>query len=71
GRIVEKKARVASFKAFGPTCDTLDVLHYLIELPEDVAAGDWIEFQQLGAYSCALRTAFNGFYPDTFVEIRS
>ncbi len=71
GRIVEKTARVASFKAFGPTCDTLDVLHYLIDLPEDIAAGDWIEFQQLGAYSCALRTAFNGFYPDTFVEIRA
>jgi ornithine decarboxylase len=71
GGIVEKTARVASFKAFGPTCDTLDVLHYLIELPEDIAAGDWIEFQQLGAYSCALRTAFNGFYPDTFVEVRA
>jgi ornithine decarboxylase len=71
GRIVEKTSRIASFKAFGPTCDTLDVLHYLIELPDDVAAGDWIEFQQLGAYSCALRTGFNGFYPDTFVEIRA
>lgn len=71
GRIVEKKARIASFKTFGPTCDSLDVLHYLIELPETVAAGDWIEFQQLGAYSCSLRTGFNGFYPDTFVEIGS
>lgn len=71
GRIVEKTSRIASFKAFGPTCDTLDVLHYLIELPDSVAAGDWIEFQQLGAYSCALRTGFNGFYPDTFVEIRA
>jgi ornithine decarboxylase len=70
GRIVEKKGRIASFKAFGPTCDTLDVLHYLIELPDTIAAGDWIEFQQLGAYSCALRTGFNGFFPDTFVEIR-
>jgi ornithine decarboxylase len=70
GRIVEKQSRIASFKAFGPTCDTLDVLHYLIELPDTIAAGDWIEFQQLGAYSCALRTGFNGFFPDTFVEIR-
>ena len=69
GRIVERTARLAPFKTFGPTCDTLDVLHYLIDLPENVAAGDWIEFQKLGAYSCALRTAFNGFYPDTFVEI--
>jgi ornithine decarboxylase len=69
GRIVEKTGRPAPFKAFGPTCDTLDVLHYLIDLPETIAAGDWIEFQKLGAYSCALRTHFNGFYPDTFVEI--
>ena len=71
GRVAERKSRIASFKAFGPTCDTLDVLHYLIELPDTVAAGDWIEFQQLGAYSCALRTGFNGFHPDTFVEIRA
>lgn len=69
GRIVEKTGRIAPYKAFGPTCDTLDVLHYLIDLPDTIAAGDWIEFQKLGAYSCALRTAFNGFYPDTFVEI--
>jgi ornithine decarboxylase len=69
GRIVEKTGRAAPFKAFGPTCDTLDVLHYQIELPETVASGDWIEFQKLGAYSCALRTAFNGFYPDTFAEV--
>jgi ornithine decarboxylase len=71
GRIVEKAGRVVPFKTFGPTCDTLDVLHYLIDLPDTIAAGDWIEFQKLGAYSCALRTAFNGFYPDTFVEIRA
>ena len=69
GKIVEKTGRVAPFKAFGPTCDTLDVLHYPIDLPETIGVGDWIEFQKLGAYSCALRTAFNGFYPDTFVEI--
>ncbi|NJL72669.1 MAG: type III PLP-dependent enzyme, partial [Candidatus Competibacteraceae bacterium] len=69
GRIVEKTGRLAPYKAFGPTCDALDALHYLIELPENLAAGDWIEFQKLGAYSCALRTAFNGFYPDTFAEI--
>lgn len=69
GRIREKKARPAAFKVYGPTCDSLDVLLYLIDLPETIASGDWIEFQKLGAYSCALRTAFNGFYPDTFVAV--
>ena len=31
--------------------------------------GDWIEIGHIGAYSLALRTHFNGFYPDTFVEV--
>jgi hypothetical protein len=38
--------------------------HYVLEngsLPDTIASGDWIEFQKTGAYSCALRTAFNGF----------
>jgi ornithine decarboxylase len=69
GRIREKKSRPAAFKVYGPTCDSLDVLNYLIDLPDQIAAGDWIEFQKTGAYSCALRTAFNGFYPDAFVAI--
>ena len=68
-RVEEKTARLASFKAFGPTCDSLDVLHYMIDLPQTIADGDWIEFQMLGAYSCSLRTAFNGFYPEQFVEM--
>ena len=71
GSLIEKIAQGQKFKVFGPTCDTLDVLHYEIDIPGDVAAGDWIVFDKLGAYSCALRTAFNGFFPDTFVEVET
>ena len=38
-------------------------------MPETVDTGDWIEIGHIGAYSLSLRTRFNGFYPDTFVEI--
>jgi ornithine decarboxylase len=38
-------------------------------LPETVDTGDWIEIGHIGAYSMSLRTRFNGFYPDTFVEV--
>jgi len=38
-------------------------------LPLDLRAGDWIEFGTIGAYSLSNRTRFNGFYPDTLVEI--
>ena len=31
------------------------------ELPADVGPGDYIEVGMLGAYGCAMRTAFNGF----------
>jgi ornithine decarboxylase len=34
-----------------------------------VDTGDWIEIGHIGAYSLGLRTRFNGFYPDRFVEI--
>ncbi|MFQ5954082.1 MAG: type III PLP-dependent enzyme [Kiloniellales bacterium] len=53
----------------GPTCDSLDVLPLEFELPEDAGEGDWIEVSQCGAYSNALATSFNGFHPETFVEI--
>ncbi len=58
-----------AFTLNGPTCDSLDVLPKSFALPEDAREGDWIEIDQVGAYSNALSTRFNGFYPETFVEV--
>lgn len=66
GEISEK---MDDFTIFGPTCDSMDVLPYTFSLPDDIREGDWIEISQLGAYSNACVTRFNGFYPETFVEI--
>lgn len=57
------------FTIYGPTCDSLDVLPYTVPLPANIREGDWIEFGMLGAYGNAMRTAFNGFWPDTFVTV--
>lgn len=65
----ELSSSLRAFKAFGPTCDSTDVLPYALDLPTDVREGDWIEFGQIGAYSNAMRTSFNGFYPETFVTV--
>ena len=65
----EPSATHQEFTVAGPTCDSLDVLPVPFRLPEDVREGDWIEIEQMGAYASALRTRFNGFYPDTFVEL--
>lgn len=57
------------FVVNGPTCDSLDVLPQRFALPADAREGDWIEVDQVGAYSNALATHFNGFYPETFVTV--
>ena len=49
--------------------NAIDILSRPFYLPETVDTGDWIEIGHIGAYSLALRTHFNGFYPDTFVEV--
>ncbi len=49
------------FSFYGPTCDDLDHMAGPFQLPADVDAGDYIEVGMLGAYGCAMRTAFNGF----------
>ncbi len=64
-----KAGNVVPFKVCGATCDSVDILSRPFWLPETVATGDWIEIGHIGAYSLALRSRFNGFYPDTFVEV--
>jgi len=63
-RLVSKHhtmVRPMDFSFYGPTCDDLDRMAGPFQLPGDVAAGDYIEIGMLGAYGCAMRTAFNGF----------
>lgn len=60
---------VEGFVLNGPTCDSLDVLPGHYELPADAREGDWVEIDQIGAYSNAVATNFNGFHPETFVSV--
>jgi ornithine decarboxylase len=57
----ESRVRLAEFSFYGPTCDDLDHMAGPFSLPADVGPGDYIEIGMLGAYGCAMRTAFNGF----------
>jgi ornithine decarboxylase len=62
-------SEIADFTIFGPTCDSTDVLPHSVALPADIDEGDWIEFGQIGAYSNAMSTRFNGFSTETIVQI--
>lgn len=57
------------FGFYGPTCDSMDVMHGPFLLPADIKEGDWIEVGQLGAYGMTFRTKFNGFYSDRLVAV--
>jgi len=69
GRVLPVPGSNRPFRVYGPTCDTLDVLPRPQMLPEGVGAGDYIVFDTIGAYSAAVRTTFNGFFPDNWVQI--
>lgn len=45
---------------FGPTCDSMDVLSRGVLLPK-MEVGDWMYFQNMGAYTSAAASTFNGF----------
>ncbi|MFO1185678.1 MAG: alanine racemase [Bauldia sp.] len=68
-RTRRKRSEIVPFRVMGATCDSVDILSRPFYLPEKVTDGDWIEIGHIGAYSMALRTHFNGFYPNTFVEV--
>ncbi|MGR3540472.1 MAG: type III PLP-dependent enzyme [Hasllibacter sp.] len=46
---------------FGPTCDSLDRLPGLTEVPSDLAEGDRLLFAGVGAYGSSNVTRFNGY----------
>ena len=63
--------KLVPYRICGATCDSVDILTRPFFLPETIDTGDWIEIGHIGAYSLGLRTHFNGFYPDRFVEIET
>ena len=54
---------------FGPTCDALDTISLAETLPEDLEIGDLLYSQNVGAYTHASSTYFNGFPPAKVVQV--
>ena len=54
---------------FGPTCDGLDVISMTEELPADLERDDLLYSRNIGAYSGATSTYFNGFPPAKIVQV--
>jgi ornithine decarboxylase len=63
-----KRGKTRLCAVFGPTCDALDTISLSEQLP-DLEIGDYLYSENIGAYSAASSTHFNGFPPATVVHV--
>jgi ornithine decarboxylase len=62
GSEVDEHEDLYTSTIFGPTCDSIDVISRSVLLPK-LHIGDWLYFQNMGAYTMAAASSFNGFTP--------
>lgn len=75
-RVVDRhgRNRVGALKpmvAYGPTCDGSDRLPYTLDLPEDVADGDYVEFNLIGAYGREMAARYNGMVSEAVAVVEA
>ncbi|KXN81294.1 Ornithine decarboxylase [Leucoagaricus sp. SymC.cos] len=46
---------------WGPTCDSIDCVSKGLMLPRGIEVGDWLGFENMGAYTVCAASQFNGF----------
>lgn len=46
---------------WGPTCDSIDLICASTTLPDALQVGDWLAFDNMGAYTICAASQFNGF----------
>ncbi|KAI0077813.1 ornithine decarboxylase [Panus rudis PR-1116 ss-1] len=46
---------------WGPTCDSMDCVCPVTQLPSTLEVGDWLAFDNMGAYTVCAASQFNGF----------
>ncbi|KAI0363856.1 ornithine decarboxylase [Pilatotrama ljubarskyi] len=46
---------------WGPTCDSMDCVCPMTQLPATLQVGDWLGFENMGAYTVCAASQFNGF----------
>ena len=64
-----KRGATQIASVFGPTCDALDVVSVAEDLPANLQLGDLLYSENIGAYSIASATGFNGMPLPKVVEV--
>ena len=56
--------KMTEYSIWGPTCDGIDIITAQHFLPGVIDVGDWLFFENMGAYTKCSATRFNGFTDD-------
>lgn len=59
-----ENATPTEYSIWGPTCDGIDLITDRCVLPGVLDVGDWLYFENMGAYTKCSATRFNGFSDD-------
>lgn len=67
---MNKNLGLVRAKVFGPTCDGLDTIFDVVPLPL-MEVGEWLLFPNMGAYTVAAQSSFNGVPRPPVLYVRS
>lgn len=63
-----KRGKIEVCAVVGPTCDSFDKISLSLQLPGNLEIGDYLLTENIGAYSTASTTHFNGFDGATIIH---
>jgi ornithine decarboxylase len=58
---VASTEELTTSSVWGPTCDSIDCVCPTTQLPKNLRQGDWLAFENMGAYTICAASQFNGF----------
>nr|POE63520.1 ornithine decarboxylase [Quercus suber] len=59
--VAESDGHLIDYSIWGPTCDGIDCIAEKWSSPDTIDVGDWLYFENMGAYTKCSATRFNGF----------
>ncbi|ESZ90464.1 ornithine decarboxylase [Sclerotinia borealis F-4128] len=63
-KVIPRKLAPHRYSIWGPTCDGIDCISKEVVMDQEIMIGDWLKFQNMGAYSISASSKFNGFSND-------
>jgi ornithine decarboxylase len=56
----EQEGDLQTCSVWGPTCDSIDCVREVVQLPRGLQVSDWLVYENMGAYTICAASGFNG-----------